>query len=585
MTLTAPALTSPEQLSPAMRSALAQGFVTAEQAAHVDAQATQLHGPGNAQQLQVAVQLGVLGFHQAHEVYGNLNGWNYARLGDDFEPSPELIDALDPQLARELSVVPFRATDYQVVFATDNPSSPNLTERLKPYFPDRTVRLAYAPRDKVIEAVQRFYSAAREAQSVAGRSVEDVVDESSLSSNLGLVDSGEGDEAPRILRLLIEEALQRDASDIHFEQIEVGGGRRVQARFRIDGDLRNVGDWSVNTGETIVSLVEVRAELDAAQRLRPQSGSWTENINGKQVDMRVESSPAALGKEVTIRIQHSIMRPLGSLGMSDANLERYERAIRAPFGMILSTGPTGSGKSTTEYSTLLELRDESKKILTFENPVETRIGWGVSQASINDAQGFTFAEALRSGLRRDPDVMLVGEIRDNETAKVAIEAALTGHLLLSTLHTNDAPGAIARLRELGVAPSLLADALVAVVAQRLIKRLCDRCKTPLTVTAEEAAALGFAAPPGDATFYSAVEGADCAVCKGVGTRGRQPIHEVLTVTPKFRKLILNGASESDLVAQAREDGMTSLREDGWAKAARGIYDPRHVAAVVARDMN
>ena len=567
----------PSYLSPVASSIVDLGFMDEADVAKFDAEAV----ASERNILQDLVDAGRLTVVQTHQAYARQKGWEYADLeGDAYNPSIELLRLIPASMARELRIVPVRASEDRIVFASATPTAPKIRETLTPEFPGHSIRLYYAPAEIVDRVISTVYSAAEEARLVGER------DEGELQAmagnedaNLGLLSDNDSDAVVQILRLLVEQAVKDGVSDIHIEPTATS----VQVRFRIDGDLRTMQEHTRERGDRLVKLVKVEAELEHGSSRTPESGAFTRIVGGRQVDVRVEASPQEWGEEVTLRIQTSLSRNIKELGFSDYNLERYRRAYEQPFGMILATGPTGSGKSSTEYSTLAELTDESRKIVTLENPVETKIARGVSQTSINVKQGLTFAEGLRSILRRDPDVILVGEIRDRETADIAVDAALTGHLLLSTLHTNDAPGAIVRLRELGILPSLLAESLVGVVAQRLVKRVCVHCRIETNLTDEQRADLGFAGLTAEGTFY-ATNPKGCERCGGIGSLGRIPIHEVLLVDRHIRSLVARQAEHDELVAAAREGGMTSLREDGWEKAAQGIIDPFQLARVVSRDL-
>lgn len=517
---------------------------------------------------------------QSHEVFAKMNGYMYANLDEGhFNPSVELLRVIPASLARELKVIPFRQSGDRIVFATGDPNSVQMRDQLTTLFPDNSPRYFYAPPTLVDHVIAQLYSAAEEARLVGENDEAELQSTVSDDANLGLISTNENDSVVQILRLLIEQAVKDNVSDIHIEPTATG----VRVRFRIDGDLRVMQEHTRERGDRLVKLVKVEAKLEHGSSRKPESGAFTRLVGQRQVDVRVEASPQEWGEEVTLRVQTSLSRNINELGFSETNLARYRQAYNQPFGLVLATGPTGSGKSSTEYSTLAELTDDSRKIVTLENPVETKIGHGVSQTSINEAQGLTFALGLRSILRRDPDVILVGEIRDRETADIAVDAALTGHLLLSTLHTNDAPGAIVRLRELGILPSLLSEALVGVVAQRLVKRLCQECRIPLQLSDEERSELGFSELDTEGTFFQ-TNAKGCDRCGGLGSRGRIPIHEVMLIDAKMRNLIARQAEHDELVVAARDGGMTSLREDGWEKAAQGIIDPFQLARVVSRDL-
>jgi len=560
-------------LSPLAAQIVQNGWVAEGVMAPIDADVAEQNG----NLLTTLNQKGLITFSQAHQAYANANGFRYAEL-EGFRPHLESLRALPAEFARRVKVIPFEVSDDRIIFATTNPTDPTISNEIKQLFPDKVIALAYAPLDSIQRLIDQHYSAMQEARSV-GADFEDDRPMQDEDTNLGSLGGGEEDAVVRILGLLVEQAVRDRASDIHIEPNQGG----FDVRFRIDGDLVRVDGHDSTIGTRLVKLVKVNAKMKHSTSLVPESNGWRYTLaNRSHVDFRVEASPVAWGEEVVLRLQESTTRAMSELGFSPYNLERYERAYTQPYGMILATGPTGSGKSTTEYSTLAALRDETRKIVTMENPVEIKMASGVSQTAINNDQGLTFASGLRSILRRDPDIILLGEIRDTETAQIAVDAALTGHLMLSTLHTNDAPGAVGRMRELGIEPFLLAESLLTVVAQRLVKRLCPACKVPLALSESAAADLGFGALPEERTFF-AQNPAGCEACAGRGTRGRMPIHEVMYVDADLRNLISEGASQKLIAEQARLGGMTSLRQDGLEKAAQGLVDPIHLSTRVSRD--
>ncbi len=323
------------------------------------------------------------------------------------------------------------------------------------------------------------------------------------------------------------------------------------------------------------------AEMNIAERRLPQDGRMSVNHQGRKVDLRVATLPTVWGEKVVARILDTGHTQLGldDLGFSDANYARYRSAYSKPYGMILATGPTGSGKSTTLYATLNLLNRQEVNVITVEDPVEYRLP-GINQVQVNIRAGLTFASALRSILRSDPDIVLIGEIRDHETAQIAVEAALTGHLVLSTLHTNDAPSAVTRLIEMGIEPFLVGSALDAVVAQRLCRLLCERCKLPYQPQLHELLDAGFPWRQDEPlpTLYRA---AGCSACANTGYRGRMALHEVMTVNEDIERLAVARATTDDIGRLARSQGMDSLRHDGWLKVARGMTSIEEILRVVA----
>jgi type IV pilus assembly protein PilB len=385
-------------------------------------------------------------------------------------------------------------------------------------------------------------------------------------------------EAPvvRFVNLLISQAISDRASDIHIEP----GERELRVRYRIDGVLHDAHRSPKNIQNGVISRMKIMADMNIAERRLPQDGRMSVNHQGRKVDLRVATLPTVWGEKVVARILDTGHTQLGldDLGFSDTNYARYRAAYSKPYGMILATGPTGSGKSTTLYATLNLLNRPEVNVITVEDPVEYRLP-GINQVQTNVRAGLTFASALRSILRADPDIVLIGEIRDHETAQIAVEAALTGHLVLSTLHTNDAPSAVTRLVEMGIEPFLVGSALDAVVAQRLCRLLCERCKVPYQPQLHELLDAGFPWRQDEPlpTLYRA---AGCSACSKTGYRGRMALHEVMTVNEEIERLAVARATTDDIGRLARSQGMDSLRHDGWLKVTRGMTSIEEILRVV-----
>jgi len=337
-----------------------------------------------------------------------------------------------------------------------------------------------------------------------------------------------------------------------------------------------------NIQNGVISRLKIMSDIDIAERRKPQDGRMSFVHGGRQIDLRVATLPTVHGEKVVMRILDNSSTSLGmeQLALSPRNAEAYKRSYTKPYGMILVTGPTGSGKSTTLYTTLHAVARPEINVITVEDPVEYRMA-GINQVQVNPKAGLTFASALRSILRSDPDVVLLGEIRDHETAQIAIEASLTGHLVLSTLHTNDAPSAITRLTEMDIEPFLVGSALDSVVAQRLARRLCDRCRDPYTLPPSELVALGLGYDPQTQAVPTLYRPMGCQACSNTGYRGRVAIHEIMTVTEEIERLAVSRASSAEIGRLAVQQGMTTLRQDGWAKAQMGILSIDEIFRVVA----
>ena len=370
-------------------------------------------------------------------------------------------------------------------------------------------------------------------------------------------------------------AIDDHCSDIHIEPQEDG----LLVRYRIDGVLHVFQKAPKAMTQGVISRIKVMSDMDIGERRKPQDGRITVKHNGQKVDLRVAALPTVWGEKIVMRI---LSTPSGNLKVEDLNFSQrnfdvFSKAYNRPYGLVLVTGPTGSGKSTTLYATLGDVAKPEINIITVEDPVEFRMR-GINQVQVNNKAGMTFAAALRSILRADPDVVLIGEIRDQETANIAIEAALTGHLVLSTLHTNDAPSAVTRLTEMGVEPFLLSSSLAAVMAQRLARRLCKKCKRQDTATEAELRTLGVPHMP-DTPLPTIWRPVGCRECANTGYSGRVDIQQVMGVDSTMEDLIARGATSIDIDKAAKEQGMTTLRKDGWQKALQGITSVEEVLRV------
>jgi type IV pilus assembly protein PilB len=406
------------------------------------------------------------------------------------------------------------------------------------------------------------------------------LEEESSSSELALADSNDSpmDDAPivRFVNLLISQAIQDKASDIHIEP----GEREMHVRYRIDGVLHEMQSAPKSIQNGVISRLKIMSEIDIAERRKPQDGRMSVSHAGRKIDLRVATLPTVWGEKVVMRIldNSSTTVAMENLALLPRNFEAYKSSYTKPYGMILVTGPTGSGKSTTLYTTLSAVAKPEINVITVEDPVEYRMK-GINQVQVNNKAGLTFASALRSILRSDPDVVLIGEIRDHETAQIAIEASLTGHLVLSTLHTNDAPSAVTRLTEMGIEPFLVGSALDCVVAQRLARRLCDRCREAYNPNPAELAALRFqwdpAGPP--PVLFKPI---GCTNCSGTGYRGRIALHEVMVVTEEIERHAVARSSGAEIMQTAVAQGMITLRQDGWQKAQMGLTSIEEIMRVV-----
>ncbi|OFX31498.1 MAG: hypothetical protein A2Z07_07885, partial [Armatimonadetes bacterium RBG_16_67_12] len=373
------------------------------------------------------------------------------------------------------------------------------------------------------------------------------------------------DDAPivRLANLILVQAVRQRASDIHIEPQE----RQVRVRYRVDGALASAMTPPRHVHAALASRIKILANMNIAERRIPQDGRVDLKVDGRELRLRVSSVPTTWGEKIVIRIldRANAAVEIGRLGLLPADAQRFDQMVSKPHGIILFTGPTGSGKTTSLYALLNRLNRPEVNIVTVEDPVEYQLP-GINQVQVNPKAGLTFANGLRSFLRQDPDIIMVGEIRDEETARIAIHAALTGHLVLSTLHTNDAPGAVARLVDMGIEPFLVASSVIGVVAQRLVRVLCERCRESYTPAEDLQARLGLAGGVEPPVFYRA---AGCEFCAGVGYRGRIGLFEVMLIDPTVRELMTKHAPASEITRAAVAGGMRSLQDDGLAKVATG----------------
>ena len=430
-----------------------------------------------------------------------------------------------------------------------------------------------AEKGDLLAAIDRYLRADDELNDLTSTLEEEKAQESAAD-----ITDGPDDDVPivRFVNLLVSQAITDHASDIHIEPSETD----VRIRYRIDGVLHEMQPAPKAIQNGVISRLKIMSEIDIAERRKPQDGRMSVRHGGRQIDLRVATLPTVWGEKVVMRIldNSNTSMSLRDLNLLERNFDVYAESYSKPYGMILVTGPTGSGKSTTLYTTLNAVARPEINVITVEDPVEYRMK-GINQVQVNPKAGLTFASALRSILRSDPDVVLLGEIRDHETAQIAIEASLTGHLVLSTLHTNDAPSAITRLTEMGIEPFLVGSAIDCVVAQRLARRLCDRCKTPTAYSPLQLAHLKFRVGPDEnPTVYQPV---GCQQCSNTGYRGRIALHEVMSVSEEIERLAVSRASSAEIGRVAREQGMLSLRQDGWEKAKLGLTSVEEILRVVA----
>ncbi len=503
-----------------------------------------------------------------------------ARSLDDFEVDLEAVAAVPRALADEYCLLPIQISQDRILVAMADPDNVFAIDAVR----DATGRKVEPVRVEEAElrkAIDKYYAALARRRISFDAAVKDL--SASVTQGEVAVASVDRelletlDQAPvvRLVERLITDAVRMNASDIHIEP----RADRVQVRFRVDGKLFTYTDLSKEWQQGIISRIKILAEEDIAETRLPQDGRFSTVVDDKPIDVRVSTLPTFWGEKAVLRLldKSRVFVSLTQLGFRQDMLEEYEKLIHLPQGMILVTGPTGSGKSTTLYATLHTINDETKNITTVEDPIEYEID-GVNQTQVNPAIDLDFARALRHILRQDPDVILVGEIRDLETARMAFRAAMTGHLVFSTLHTNDAPSAATRLVDMGVEPYIVASSLTAVLAQRLVRRICTRCREQVEPTDQELERLGLSREQAaKMRFY---RGRGCQFCRNTGYSGRIALYELMVMNDELRDAITSGANAAQLRHIALRTGMKTLKHDGLVKIHSGITSAAEVISVL-----
>lgn len=497
-------------------------------------------------------------------------GLTFVDLGA-IEIDPTAATRLPVELARRHTCLPIKFQDDELIVAMSDPANVFAADDLR-IVTGCEIRTVVAGESDLLQAIERFAS----MQQNVGEMLDGM--QGSLGARAAEEEEAADDEAAPVARMMnhiITEAIRQGAGDIYIEP----GENDLRVRYRIDGVCQEVMHSPKKTHRQLLSRLKIQSGMDIAEKRVPQDGRFGVVLDGKSVDFRVAVLPTVQGEMSVLRLlrKDAIMMSLEDLGFLEQPMERVMQAIAKPYGALLVTGPTGSGKSTTLYAAINKTTSPKVNLITVEDPVEYRLE-GLSQVQVNERAGLTFAAALRSILRQDPDVVMIGEIRDKETATIAVEAALTGHLVLSTLHTNDAPSALTRLTEMGVEPFLSASAINCVLAQRLARRLCGECKekyVPDTATLDR---LGFPYEPGHPpTLYRAV---GCKKCSNIGYRGRMGVHEVMTMTEDIERACVNHASGDEIARIARAQGMKTLRDDGFEKVRSGLTSIEEIMRVV-----
>jgi type IV pilus assembly protein PilB len=501
-----------------------------------------------------------------------------AKFGVDFLDLSEMpIDAAAANLVpdrvmRRHMAIPVKFLEERLLLvAMADPSNVIAHEDLR-WMTGCDIKPAIASEEDIITAISRLTR--------LDEAVQDDSQARARGDDEGEVDIRDATEAAPIIKLVnsvIAQAVDDGASDIHFEP----QAKELMVRFRIDGVLHEVMSVPRRMQSGVLSRLKIKADLDIAERRMPQDGRIGLVVGGRPIDMRVASLPTVYGEKIVLRLldKATVMLDLTDLGFSEKSLQRYRRAFLRPYGAILVTGPTGSGKSTTLYATLNILNSTEKNVITVEDPVEYRLN-GINQVQVNPKAGLTFASGLRSILRCDPDIVMIGEIRDRETAQIAIESALTGHLVLSTLHTNDAPGALSRITEMGIEPFLTSSAVDCVLAQRLARRLCSHCKDEHVATREMLVKNDFPPEVLDRPNIHLFRARGCPRCNNTGYKGRVGLFEVMVVSEAIRRLTVERKSADEISRVAQAEGMKSLRDDGIEKVLQGVTSMEEIARVI-----
>jgi len=508
----------------------------------------------------------------------------------ELEVSGDFLAKIPISFARYHNVLGLRGDDCEMMLAFCEYASWPQLETISKVL-DRPFRPVLAPRDEIKRAINAAY----QQQTHQARNVIEQLNSDEVMEKLSQVASEGGEDlldvasrAPviKLVNLMLFEAVKYRASDVHIQPYE----NKLVVRYRVDGVLFDIHEPPKPLQEEILSRIKVMGAMNIAERQLPQDGRATVEVGGRYVDLRISSLPTCFGERIVIRLldKSSHLYTLEELGMPSDVLQGYRDIIKNDHGIVLVTGPTGSGKSTTLYAALQEINSDALNVLTLEDPIEYRLE-GISQTQINEKKGMTFAAGLRNVLRQDPDIVMVGEIRDAETARMAIQAALTGHLVFSTLHTNDAAGAVARLLDLGVEPYLVASSLYGVLAQRLVRQICPQCKSPYQPSTSELSRLARVNPEsganlGDFKGESEIfRGSGCSECMNTGYHGRRGIFELLTVNEDVRDLITHRAKASNIKSAAMAGGMSTLRQHGLMKIAQGETTVEEVLRVTGRD--
>ena len=500
---------------------------------------------------------------------------------DDFDVDSEVISLVPEDVAMKHTVVPVNRAGSTLILATADPSNIFALDDIK-FLTGYNIQPVVASEEGIRRALEKYFDSSSSLEEAMAdfddSDIDVVVDEDDFNAAEA---AGEAEDAPvvKLVNLILTEAIKRDTSDIHVEPYE----HSFRVRYRIDGVLYEIMKPPMKLKNAIISRMKIMAELDIAERRLPQDGRIKLKLGrGREMDFRVSVLPTLFGEKVVMRLldKSNLQLDMTKLGFEEPQLETFQDCIHRPYGMVLVTGPTGSGKTTTLYSALSELNKTSENISTAEDPVEFNLG-GINQCQMHEDIGLNFATALRSFLRQDPDIIMVGEIRDFETAEIAVKAALTGHMVLSTLHTNDAPSTVNRLLNMGVEPFLVTSSLNCIVAQRLARKICVECKEEVEIEEEELVKIGLTEEElKDPVIY---HGKGCRRCSDTGYKGRIAVYEVMPMTDEIKEAVLQGYSAMELKKEAIKGGMQTLRRSAIHKLLEGTTTISEVVRVTRAD--
>ncbi len=493
----------------------------------------------------------------------------------NIEPQKEAINLMPSELARKNSIFPFSIENNVLKVAFCNLENIFLIDELR-FLTGKKIVAYLAKESEINEYITRYYGTTKDLE-VLVKSVTDKMDSSvEQIENIDFDETSNVDDAPiiKLANSILESAVKEGASDIHLEPYE----NSFRVRFRIDGKAKTVNTPPKTIANNLTARFKIMAKLDIAEKRLPQDGRIRIKTLGKLIDLRVSTVPTVFGEKLVMRLldRENIRVSLDNLNMRNIDLKRFRDTINLPNGIVIVTGPTGSGKSTTLYAALNELNKDDKNIMSVEDPVEYNLE-GINQIQVKEDIGLTFSNVLRSFLRQDPDIIMVGEIRDKETAEIAIRAALTGHLVLTTLHTNNSVSAITRLVDMGIDRYLIASSLRLVLAQRLVRKICPKCKQPLNLPKEVLLKSGFNG--NDLDSIKLYKGTGCSYCLDSGYKGRMAIFEVLLINNEIREMIINGKDENTIMQKAIQEDMLTLKQDGLQKVKQGLTTLEEVLSV------